>query len=99
VGPAPRRRAGRLNDQCTVNFGQAPSHPTALCWFAFTVTGQDEITADGPVVFAPAPEGFRSAPFTVPVTGWMGSYQYARGQICVKFLGVADARFTFHLIP
>jgi len=58
VGPAPRRDAGRApNGQCTINFNQAPSHPAALCGFAFTVTGQGEITADGSVVFAPAPEG------------------------------------------
>ena len=91
--------AGRLNDQCTINFNQAPSHPTALCSFAFTLTGTGEITADGSVVFAPAPEGFRPVPFTLPVTGGTGSFQNARGQIRVKFLGVADARFTFHLIP
>ena len=51
------------------------------------------------MVFDPAPEGFRPVPFTLPVTGGTGSYQNARGQIHVKFLGVADARFTFHLIP
>jgi hypothetical protein len=91
--------AGRLNDQCTINFGQAPSHPTALCSFAFTLTGKGEITADGSVVFAPAPEGFRPVPFDLPVTGGTGRYQNARGQIHVKFLGVADASFTLHLIP
>jgi hypothetical protein len=90
---------GRLNDQCTIGFNQAPSHPTALCSFAFTVTGKGEITAEGSVVFAPAPEGFRPVPFTLPVTGGTGSFQNARGQIRVKFLGVADARFTVHLIP
>jgi hypothetical protein len=89
--------AGRLNDQCTINFNQAPSHPTALCSFAFTVSGKGEITADGAVVFAPAPEGFRPVPFTLPVTGGTGSFQNADGQIRVKFLGAADARFTFHL--
>jgi hypothetical protein len=51
------------------------------------------------VVFAPAPEGFRPVPFNLPVAGGTGSYQNARGQIHVEFLGVADARFTFHLIP
>jgi hypothetical protein len=91
--------AGRLNDQCTINFNQAPSRPTALCSFAFTFTGKGEITADGSVVFAPAPEGFRPVPFDLPVTGGTGRYQNARGQIHVKFLGVADASFTFHLIP
>ena len=89
---------GRLNDQCTNNFSQAPSHPTALCSFAFTVSGKGEITADGSVVFAPAPEGFRPVPFDLPVTGGTGRYQNARGQIHVRFLGVADARFSFHLI-
>ena len=86
--------AGHLNDQCTISFNQAPSRPTALCWFAFTVTGQSEITADGSVVFAPAPEGFRPA----PSTGRTGSFQNARGQIRVTLLGVAGARLTFHLI-
>ena len=90
-------RAGRLNDPCTINFNQAPSHPTALCWFAFTFSGKGEITADSSVVFAPAPEGFRPVPFDLPVTGGTGSYQNADGQIHVEFLGVADARFTFHL--
>jgi hypothetical protein len=46
------------------------------------------------VVFAPAPEGFRAA----PSTGRTGSFQNARGQIRVTFLGVAGARLTFHLI-
>ena len=92
-------RAGRLNDQCTINFNQTPSNPTALCSFAFTFTGKGEITGDGSVVFAPAPEGFRPVPFNLPVAGGTGSYQNARGQIHVEFLGVADARFTFHLIP
>jgi hypothetical protein len=67
--------AGRLNDQCTIGFNQAPSHPTAPCSFAFTVPGTEEITADGSVVFAPAPEGFRPVPFTLPVTGGTGSFQ------------------------
>jgi hypothetical protein len=92
-------RVGRLNDQCTINFNQTPSNPTALCFFAFTFTGKGEITGDGSVVFAPAPEGFRPVPFNLPVTGGTGSYQNARGQIHVEFLSVADARFTFHLIP
>jgi hypothetical protein len=91
--------AGRLNDQCTINFNQTPSNPTALCSFAFTFTGKGEITGDGSVVFAPAPEGFRPVPFNLPVAGGTGSYQNARGQIHVEFLGVADARFTFRLIP
>jgi len=91
--------AGRLNDQCTINFNQTPSNPTALCSFAFTFTGKGEITGDGSVVFAPAPEGFRPVPFNLPVAGGAGTYQNARGQIHVEFLGVADARFTFHLIP
>jgi hypothetical protein len=91
--------AGRLNDQCTVNFSQGPSNPTALCFFAFTFTGKGEITGDGSVVFAPAPEGFRPVPFNLPVTGGTGIYQNARGQIHVEFLGLADAQFTFHLIP
>jgi hypothetical protein len=91
--------AGRLNDQCTINFNQTPSNPTALCLFAFTFTGKGEITGDGSVVFAPAPEGFRPVTFNLPVTGGTGSYQNARGQIHVEFLSVADARFTFHLIP
>jgi hypothetical protein len=90
---------GHLNDQCTINFNQTPSHPTALCLFAFAISGKGEITADGSVVFAPAPEGFRPAPFDLPVTGGTGSYQNARGQIHVEFLSVADASFTFHLIP
>jgi hypothetical protein len=91
--------AGRLNDQCTINFNQTPSNPTALCSFAFTFAGKGEITGDGSVVFAPAPEGFRPVPFNLPVAGGAGTYQNARGQIHVEFLGVADARFTFHLIP
>ena len=91
--------AGRLNDQCTINFNQTPSNPTALCSFAFTFTGRGEITGDGAVVFAPAPEGFRPVSFNLPVTGGTGIYQNARGQIHVEFLGVADARFTFHLLP
>jgi hypothetical protein len=90
--------AGPLNDQCTIKFSQAPSHPAALCSFAFTLSGRGEITADGSVVFAPAPEGFRPVPFALPVTGGTGKFQDARGQIHVKFLGVADARFAFHLI-
>jgi hypothetical protein len=81
------------------NFNQTPSNPTALCFFAFTFTGKGEITGDGSLVFAPAPEGFRPVPFNLPVTGGTGIYQNARGQIHVEFLGVADARFTFHLIP
>jgi hypothetical protein len=85
-GSAP---AGRLNDQCAINFSQAPSHPAALCAFAFTLSGRDEITADGSVVFAPAPEGFRPVPFDLPVTGGTGRYQNACGQIHVKFLGFA----------
>ena len=92
-------RVGRLNDQCTINFNQSPSNPTALCSFAFTFTGRGEITGDGAVVFAPAPEGFRPVSFNLPVTGGTGIYQNARGQIHVEFLGVADARFTFHLLP
>jgi hypothetical protein len=91
--------AGRLTDQCTINFSQAPSYPAALCWFAFTVTGRGEITADGSVVFAPAPEGFRPVPFNLPVNGGTGRFQNARGQIQVRFLGVADARFTVYLVP
>lgn len=91
--------AGHLNDQCTINFNQTPSRPTALCLFAFTISGKGEITADGSVVFAPAPEGFRPVPFNLPITGGTGTYQNARGQIHVKFRGVADARFTFHLFP
>jgi hypothetical protein len=55
---------GRLNDQCTINFDQTPSNPTALCLFAFTFGGEGEITGDGSVVFAPAPEGFRPFPST-----------------------------------
>jgi hypothetical protein len=50
------------------------------------------------VVFTPAPEGFRPVPFNLPVTGGTGRYQNARGQIHVKFLGVADARSAFDLI-
>jgi hypothetical protein len=90
---------GRLNDQCTINFNQTPSNPTALCLFAFTFSGEGEIVGDGSVVFAPAPEGFRPVPFDLPVTGGTGTYQNARGQIHVEFLDVANARFTFHLIP
>jgi hypothetical protein len=90
---------GRLNDQCTINFDQTPSNPTALCLFAFTFGGEGEITGDGSVVFAPAPEGFRPVPFDLPVTGGTGSYQSARGQIHVEFLDAADASFTFRLIP
>jgi hypothetical protein len=86
-------RAGRLNDQYTSNFNQAPSYPTALCWFAFTFSGKGETTADGSALFAPAPEGFRPVPFNLPVTGGTDSYQNADGQINVEFLGVADARF------
>jgi hypothetical protein len=91
--------AGRLNDQCTINFQQTPSNPTALCSFAFTLNGTGEITADGSVVFAPAPEGFRPVPVDLPVTGGTGSYQNARGQVHLQFLGPADASLTFHLIP
>lgn len=90
---------GRLNDQCTINFSPAPSHPAALCSLAFTLGRKGEITADGSVVFAPAPEGFRPVPFDLPVTGGTGRFQNARGQVHVRFLGVADASFTFHLIP
>jgi hypothetical protein len=90
---------GRLNDQCTINFDQTPSNPTALCFFAFTFSGQGEIVGDGSVVFAPAPEGFRPVPFDLPVTGGTGSYQNTRGQIHVEFLDAANASFTFHLIP
>ena len=91
--------AGRLNDQCTINFNQTPANPTALCLFAFTFSGKGEITAHGSVVFAPAPEGFRPVPFDLPVTGGTGSYQNARGQIHAQFQDVGDASFTFHLIP
>jgi hypothetical protein len=91
--------AGRLNDQCTINFNQTPSNPTALCSFAFTFNGKGELTADSSVVFAPAPEGFRPLPVDLPVTGGTGSYQNARGQIHLQFVGPADASFTFHLIP
>jgi hypothetical protein len=95
-GSAP---AGRLNDQCTINFNQTPSNPTALCSFAFTLSGKGELTADGSVVFGPVPEGFRPLPVDLPVTGGTGSYQNARGQVHLQFLGPADASFTFHLIP
>jgi hypothetical protein len=89
--------AGRLNDQCTINFIQAPSHPAALCSFAFPFTGKGEITTDGTVVFAQAPERFRPVPVNLAVTGGTGSYQTADGRVRVKFLGAADTRFTFHL--
>jgi hypothetical protein len=90
---------GRLNDQCTINFNQTPSNPTALCVFAFTFSREGEIVGDGSVVFAPAPEGFRPTPFDLPVTGGTGSYQNVRGQIHVEFLDAASASFTFDLIP
>mgnify|MGYP003289431089 CR=1 FL=1 len=41
----------------------------------------------------------RSVVYVLPVTGGTGIYQNARGQIHVEFLGLADARLTFHLIP
>ena len=65
---------------------------------ALALGHEGEITAGRSVVFAPAPQGFRPVPFDLPVTGGSGRYQNARGQIHVKFLGVADARFSFHLI-
>ena len=50
------------------------------------------------MVFAPAPEGFRPVPLDLPVTSGAERYQNARGQIHVRFLGMAGASFTFHLI-
>jgi hypothetical protein len=58
--------AGRLNAQCTINFNQTASNPTALCLLAFTLSGKGEITADGSVVFAPAPGASDRSPSTCP---------------------------------
>jgi len=90
-------RAGGLNDQCTINFNQAPSHPAALAGSRSPSAARvrSPRMARWCSLRRLRASGRSRSTFRSPAG--TGSYQNADGQIHVEFVGVADARFTFHL--
>jgi hypothetical protein len=65
--------AGRLNDQCTINFSQGPSNPTALCLFAFTSPARARSPAMARWCSPPHQRAFDRFPSTFPSPAAQGA--------------------------